>query len=353
MACFQPIKAYQKTFWHLDSSPIEHEREKKLTFKKPSDMKYYREIEIPCGHCLGCRLDKANDWAVRATLELNEHKENCFITLTYAKAPETDKHHMTLKKKDFQDFIKRLRKNTGIKLSYIAAGEYGPQTHRPHYHAIIFGYWPKDSKLAGISKTQIEYFNSQELSKTWNKGWVTIEKANYNSIAYVTRYTQKKAGIQAEKRKYTGEIEPVLKVDERYGELYQTFKKKFKIEKIDKYGREKEFILTSKRPAIGINGFIKNKEKILKNGGILIKINDKTVLKPVSKYFLKKITEDEKAYFNYEKEKITLENREIIKKRIKTSEDEIINDENAIKKHREYLKKNLEARAKYLKRAQL
>lgn len=352
MACFKPIKAYQKIFWRLDATCHEHEREKKLTFKKPSDMTFYKELEVPCGHCLGCRLDKANDWAVRASLELAEHKENCFITLTYAKAPETEKHHMTLRKKDFQDFVKRLRKNTGIKLSYIACGEYGPQTNRPHYHCILFGYWPKDTKLAGISKTKIEYYNSEELSKTWGKGWVTIEKANYNSIAYVARYTQKKAGIKPEKRQYTGEIEPIMKLDERYGELYQAYQKKFKIEKFDRYGREKEFILTSKKPAIGLTGFIKNKVKILKNGGIFLKINDKTVLKPVSKYFLKKITEEEKANYNYEKEKIILENRKNITNKIKVNADKTINEENAIKKHREYLKKNLEERAKYLKRGQ-
>lgn len=350
MVCFKPIRAWQKTYWRLDATPKEHEREKKITFKEPPNKEHYRQIEVPCGHCLGCRLDKANEWAVRASLELNENQKNTFLTLTYAKAP-TNNGKMTLRKKDVQNFIKRLRKS-GENLSYIICGEYGDKTHRPHYHCIIFGYWPDDTVLAGISKTKIEFYYSESLEKIWGHGYVTIEKANYNSIAYTTRYTQKKAGLKGEKRQYTGEIEKKIKVDERYGELYETTINKFIVQKYDKWGREKEFILTSKKPAIGLNGFLNNKEKILKNGGIIMKINDKTVIKPIPKYFLKKITAEEKAYYLYQNEKIILKNREEIIKRIKTTEDTVINEENAIKKHHEYLKKNLEERAKLLKREQ-
>lgn len=46
---------------------------------------------------------------------------------------------MTLLKADFQNFMKRLRKNTGYaKIRYYAVGEYGEKNSRPHYHAIIF-----------------------------------------------------------------------------------------------------------------------------------------------------------------------------------------------------------------------
>lgn len=339
-------------YHELDTTPEEYAEQKKLKFKRPSDMTYYREIEVPCGKCLGCRLDKANDWATRATLELKEHKESSFITLTYAKAPLNTKGHMTLIKKNVQDFIKRLRKKTSKKLSYILCGEYGPQTHRPHYHAIIFGYFPKDAKLAGISKTQIEFYSSKELEETWGKGYITIEKANYNSIAYVARYTQKKAGLTAEKKEYTGEIEIKEKIDERYGEIYYVKSNKTKINKLDKYDREKEFILSSKNPAIGLRYLQKNKADILRNGGVYLKINDKTVFKPISKYFLKKITAEEKAEYNYNNEKKILENRENIKKRINVDTDKTLNDEKAIKKWHELLEFNLKERARYLKRNQ-
>ena len=44
-------------------------------------------VEIPCGHCIGCRLQKSRDWANRMMLEAQEHENNWFLTLTY-----NDKH---------------------------------------------------------------------------------------------------------------------------------------------------------------------------------------------------------------------------------------------------------------------
>lgn len=47
-----------------------------------------------------------------------------------------------LRKKDVQDFFKRLRfhlsKYTDASISYYCAGEYGPRTFRPHFHVILF-----------------------------------------------------------------------------------------------------------------------------------------------------------------------------------------------------------------------
>ena len=39
--------------------------------------------EIPCGHCIGCRLEYSRQWANRCLLEMQQHEQNCFITLTY------------------------------------------------------------------------------------------------------------------------------------------------------------------------------------------------------------------------------------------------------------------------------
>ena len=52
--------------------------------------KYTGEIEghlikIPCGRCIGCRLDYSRQWAVRALHESMLHKDNTFVTLTFDK----------------------------------------------------------------------------------------------------------------------------------------------------------------------------------------------------------------------------------------------------------------------------
>ena len=100
-------------------------------------------VQVPCGKCIGCRLDYSRKWAIRCVLEAQMHKENCFLTLTY------DDEHLPkgekLEKEEMQKFWKRLRKATGTKIRYYMAGEYGTEGGRPHYHACVFGWKPRDT----------------------------------------------------------------------------------------------------------------------------------------------------------------------------------------------------------------
>lgn len=103
-----------------------------------SDFEY--EI-VPCGKCEKCYEKKINAWRFRLEQETKVHSNSQFTTLTYSpeSIPISLNGFMSLQKKDLQDFFKRLRKNTGrTTIKYYAAGEYGPTTMRPHYHAIIF-----------------------------------------------------------------------------------------------------------------------------------------------------------------------------------------------------------------------
>ena len=64
------------------------------------------EVKIPCGQCIGCRLEKSRQWAIRCIHEASLYDRNCFITLTF-----DDEHldpHKSLNKRDFQLFMKRL-----------------------------------------------------------------------------------------------------------------------------------------------------------------------------------------------------------------------------------------------------
>lgn len=360
MVCFKPKKAWKLNFNRLDVPANIYEKQKKITFKKPSNLDNYQELEIPCGICLGCRLDHSNSWACRIMLESYDHKENSFITLTYnnENLPKTENGHMTLVKKDIQDFIKRLRFHLNKKISYFSCGEYGGKTFRPHAHLIVFGYKPKDLKLHKYSETENNMYISQELEKIWGKGYVCIEDVTYKSACYTARYVQKKAGLTPTKRKLTGEVEEVEKIDERNGEIYISTINKTLTEKYDKYGREKEFIIMSKKPAIGLNYWLKNKDKIKRNGGILIKIDDKVVLKPIPRYY-KKLWErediEELYRFKYKSQKNLACKRNEMLKRISTNENrcEELTEQAKNKIINNYLEINLKERGKYLKRNQI
>ena len=39
-------------------------------------------MKLPCGRCIGCRLDRSKQWAIRLMHEAQQHNKNSFITLT-------------------------------------------------------------------------------------------------------------------------------------------------------------------------------------------------------------------------------------------------------------------------------
>lgn len=133
-------------------------------------------MTVPCGKCVSCRVAKAREWATRMLHERDQYEKSVFITLTY-----NDQHipkNQSINKEEVQRFIKRLRKKVKLKLKYYACGEYGDQSERPHYHAIIFNI--------GIKDTQI-------IKDAWQeKGHVYVGTVTYDSARYVADYIQKK-----------------------------------------------------------------------------------------------------------------------------------------------------------------
>jgi len=167
-------------------------------------------ITVPCGKCVNCLSNQRADWTFRLKEELKNAKSAHFLTLTYSdeNLRVYDYHHdkiyeykhvqesnrwlETLSKKDVQLFIKRLRANQENyiqslhlkhkiplralkwpKIRYFIAGEYGPKTIRPHYHAIIFNIHPD---IIG------------QIEKTWGLGQTHCGTVTGNSIGYVTKY---------------------------------------------------------------------------------------------------------------------------------------------------------------------
>lgn len=198
---------------------------------------YTDSVEIPCGQCIGCRLDRSRQWANRCLLELEYHDSAYFVTLTYDDAhlplrpyadPSTGEASATaatLMKSDFQKFMKRLRKAfPDDTIRFFACGEYGPSTFRPHYHAIIFGLHLPDLVVAGQNARGDKYYSSALLQRCWSLlvskkgykkgqtsitpladpnweplGFVTIGDVTWETCAYTARYiTKKLSGPQAQ-----------------------------------------------------------------------------------------------------------------------------------------------------------
>lgn len=133
-------------------------------------------IDVGCGQCTNCRINKRREWVGRMLLELAEHPAASFITLTYnqenvPKCGNVFKTHL-------QKFLKRLRKKIHPrKIRYFACGEYGDQSQRPHYHAILYGIHPTEQEL---------------IQQTWNLGYVMVGTAEQKSMSYCASYVVKK-----------------------------------------------------------------------------------------------------------------------------------------------------------------
>jgi len=165
---------------------------------------------VPCGQCIGCRLDYARQWAIRCMHEASLHEYNCFITLTYH--PDFLPKGGTLVKKHFQDFMKRFRKKIEVPIKFYQCGEYGEKYRRPHYHACIFGYDFPDKFRVEDSKSGEKQYDSETLNSLWGFGRTRIGEVNFDSAGYVARYITKKIkGKDAE--------EHYKSVDQETGEI--------------------------------------------------------------------------------------------------------------------------------------
>lgn len=156
---------------------------------------------------------------MRMMHEMSLHEDNCFITLTYD--DENLPEDSSLNKKHFQKFMKDLRNdNRGKKIRFFHCGEYGEQTFRPHYHAILFGHDFEDRRLF---KTQndINIYTSDRLTNLWSRGFSTVGDASFESAAYVARYVTKKInGKQIEQSKNLFGLSPYNRCDITTGEFY-------------------------------------------------------------------------------------------------------------------------------------
>lgn len=193
MPCYHPLSAFQCA----DGSIVFYESKRHDTVKS---------LSLPCGQCVGCRLERSRQWAIRCMHEAQMHTQNCFITLTYddAHLPSDRSLHY----RDFQLFIKRLRKRyPGRRIRYYMAGEYGENFGRPHWHACIFGLDFDDKKLWKRTSANSLLYRSADLELLWPFGYSSIGDVTFESAAYVARYIMKKV-IGKNAAEHYQEIDP-------------------------------------------------------------------------------------------------------------------------------------------------
>lgn len=147
------------------------------------------DFKVPCGKCLGCRISRSREWAIRLMHESYSHEHSVFVTLTY------DEEHIPanneISKQELTLYLKRLRRRLEPrKIRYYACGEYGDQTKRPHYHLIIFGLSIYEHKITRYKKNFA--VESGPAKDAWGKGFVVIGEVNYNTCRYTAEYIQKK-----------------------------------------------------------------------------------------------------------------------------------------------------------------
>jgi len=154
-------------------------------------------VSLPCGQCVGCRLERSRQWAVRCVHEASLYDRNCFITLTYS--DEFLPHGGSLDKRAFPLFMKRLRKRfSGETIRYFHCGEYGDCSGRPHYHACVFGFDFPDKYVWSV-RSGFPVWRSAILERLWKFGQSEIGSVTFESAAYVARYIMKKVtGVAAE-----------------------------------------------------------------------------------------------------------------------------------------------------------
>lgn len=221
MACYYPLQGWRG-------------RVRTRTGKRPivfnpaagfSDM----AVAVPCGQCIGCRLEYARGWAVRCMFEASQWAENSFITLTYDE--KFVPRYGALDKSAFPKFMKRLRKDLdGRRVRYFHCGEYGEESKRPHYHSLLFGYDFPD-KTHWATRNGLPVWRSERLEKLWPFGNSEIGTVTFESASYVARYVTKKVTGDSSWRHYA-------EVDADSGEVVE---------------RPREYTTMSRRPGIGMS----------------------------------------------------------------------------------------------------
>lgn len=233
-------------------------------------------LELPCGRCMGCKLEKSKQWAIRCDKEAQLHEENSFLTLTFSN------DHLpvdySVHPRHMQLFFKKLRKLIfPKKVRFYLGAEYGDENLRPHYHVILFGHDFNDKIFYERTKRGDILYTSRNLSKLWPYGLSTIGAVTFESAGYTARYSSKKiTGPQAS--------DFYLRVHPLHGFICRV---------------RPEFSLMSRKPGIGHGYAIKYQDEIYSTDKVIVRGIEQ---KP-PRYFDQQLTEEQQAALSRERMK--------------------------------------------------
>ena len=182
-------------------------------------------LRVPCGQCVGCRLDYSRQWAIRCMHESQLYDDNCFITLTYN--DEFLPANKSLNYDHWVKFMKRLRRHhkgsnmvindEGLEtypIRFYMGPEYGDKSGRPHYHALLFNFDFPDKELFTI-RNECRLYTSALLNSLWScpksgrsYGFASVGSVTFESAAYVARYMMKKVKGDDNVLRYFTDVDP-------------------------------------------------------------------------------------------------------------------------------------------------
>lgn len=264
LTCFSPLKGYR--------GAVPNDNGRHPVVFSSGDGTPDRKVNIPCGQCVGCRLERSRQWAMRCVHEASLYENNCFLTLTY-----NDEHcPISLNRVDLQKFLKRLRrKYSNKRIRFYGCGEYGEENERPHYHVCLFNHRFDDAVLYSY-RDSVRLYISESLMRLWPFGFSTIGDLTFESAAYTARYIMKKVTGQKACDRYDV-------IDWSTGEIIE---------------RMPEFNCMSLKPGIGYDWFKKFKSDCYPSNEVVLRGRK---MRP-PKFYDKKLQEEEA--FKYKLERI-------------------------------------------------
>lgn len=230
-------------------------------------------MKLPCGKCVGCKLDRARDHAIRAVHEAQmfarEGKGSIFATLTFDDANLP--HDRSVSVKFIQRFHYRLRDVIGP-FRFLLSAEYGDRDKRPHYHAIYFGHDFREDRYPWKRSGQGLLYRSPRFETVWTFGHCLFADFTMDTAGYTARYTVKKPGGEEGDEQYRRrEVDPVT------GQVREWFV-------------SPEFLLSSRKPGLGASWFDAFKSDVFPSDFIVI--NGERF--PVPRYYLNRLADDER-----------------------------------------------------------
>jgi len=271
---------------------------REVAIREGLTLKDNNAILIPCGHCIGCRLDYSLLWAQRCVHEAESHEYNYFLSLTYddAHLPKKPNGIPTLIHDEISKFMKALRQKFKNELDFdgirfFGCGEYGTKGERainPHYHILLFNCPIPDLQerhpivVDGKIKWIYQYDDqgnkllfSKLVADCWKdengvyKGTAQIGQVTFESAAYVARYCMKKDGSK-------NDFQMAVNL-----------------------GIEPQYLRMSRRPGIGYDWYQEHYEQLFLYDNYIFKRGDKAISVKPGRYFDKLVKEkSEQDYYD-------------------------------------------------------